>query len=383
MSKITNKLKQTSLSILATSILTAGIIITIPNISQADLKVTGDFRFRLESDWDSKKSDGITEREDRTRARIRARLNINYDHENWAFFGARLRSGSDDSHQSPHLTILDFNENDTGDADFNFAKWFFKLKKDNTWMWVGRNSLPFWKQNELFWSDNVMPAGMAVGLNFGSGTSVAVNAGYFSLPVGMKEFSGNLGLGQIVVSTKTAGATLTGAAGLLTFDGNSDDEDAVTLLNGNGLRDYSIWIASLQAKFKVGSLPLKIGVDFIHNDEDYDNKFDSFAYANRDETDGYVGSIHLGNLKVPGDWLLSYYYAHIETLAVNASYAQDDWVRWGSPTESRLSNMEGHEIRVGYQFTKQFNTVARLYIVEAITNEEDGNRFRLDFNYKF
>jgi len=381
MDKIASKLKQASLSVLAAGILATGAM-TIPTTSQADLRVTGDFRFRLESDWDSHKIDGVTLREDRSRARVRARVNLKYDHEDWAFFGARLRTGSDDSHQSPHITVVDFDDNDTGDADFNLDKWYFKLKKAGAWMWAGRNGLPFWKQNELFWSDGVTPAGVAAGFKFGSDTSVALNAGYFSLPVGMKEFSGNLGLGQIVLSTKAAGAGFTAAAGLLSIEGNPDDEDAEKLLKGNGLRDYSIWVASLQAKFKVGNLPLKIGADWIYNDEDYDDT-NSFAYANRDETEGYVGSIHLGKLKNPGDWLLGYYYAHIETLAVNASYAQDDWARWGSATESRLSNMEGHEVRAAYQLTKELNMVARLYIVEAITTEEDGNRFRIDFNYKF
>jgi len=36
-----------------------------------------------------------------------------------------------------------------------------------------------------------------------------------------------------------------------------------------------------------------------------------------------------------------------------------------------------------YKATKEFGIVARLYVVEAITTDEDGNRFRLDFNYKF
>jgi len=372
-----SKFKQTSLAILTAGILAIG---AIPTVSQADLAISGDFRLRLESDWDSHKSDGVTLREDRSRARIRAQVSLKYDHEKWAEFGARLRSGSDDSHQSPHITVVDFDDNDTGDANLNPDKWYFKLKKAGAWMWVGRNGLPFWKQNELLWDDDATISGIATGIKFGSDTSLAVNAGYFSLPVGMKQFSGNLSSGQVVLSTKAAGADFTAAAGVLSIDANPDDEDAVNLLNGNGLRDYSIWVANLQAKFKLGNLPLKIGVDWMHNDEDYDDAGDAFAYANRDETDGYVGSIHLKN---PGDWQLGYYYAHIETLAVNASYAQDDWARWGSAVESRLSNMEGHEVRASYKLTKELNVVARLYIVEAITTEEDGNRFRVDFNYKF
>ena len=126
MTKIANRLKQTSFSVLATGIFAGAM--TVPSIAQADMSLSGDFRFRLESDWDSHKSDGITEREDRTRARIRARVRLNYEHNDWASFGAQLRSGSDENHQSPHITLIDFNGNDTGDADFNLDKWFFKAK---------------------------------------------------------------------------------------------------------------------------------------------------------------------------------------------------------------------------------------------------------------
>jgi len=146
---------------------------------------------------------------DRTRARIRARLRLNYDHNNWASFGAQVRSGSDDSHQSPNTTIVDFDDNDTGDADFNFDKWFFKAKAKGAWAWFGRNDLPFWNQNEMFWSGNVTVAGIGTGFKAGSNTSVAVNAGYFSLPVGMKEFSGNLGLGQLIFNSKFGGGSFT------------------------------------------------------------------------------------------------------------------------------------------------------------------------------
>ena len=34
----------------------------------------------------------------------------------------RLRSGSDLSHQSPNITVVDFDDNDTGDADFNLDR---------------------------------------------------------------------------------------------------------------------------------------------------------------------------------------------------------------------------------------------------------------------
>ncbi len=339
-------------------------------------KITGDFRARAEADFDSRRADG-RERDDRTRIRIRARLGLDHQASDVFSFGLRLRSGSDDSHQSPHITVLDFDDNDTGDADFNFDKWFLKAKGETAWGWIGRNSLPFWKQNELYWDDDVTPAGLAFGFKTAAGDgSFAFNGGYFSLPVGMQEFAGNLAAAQLVFS----GQSFTVAAGLLDVDANPADADAGRLLRSNGLRDYSIWVGSLQGKLGKWTL----GADVMHNDESYSpSDPDPVTAANHDQTDGFVLSVKYGGLKAKGDWLAAVYYAEIEALAVNSSYAQDDWVRWGSATETRGSDLEGSELRFAYALEKNMNLVTRLYLVEAITTQEDGSRFRLDFNYKF
>jgi len=385
----------TLLPVLVAGILTIGAM-TVPGSVQADVFLSGDFRFRLETDWDSHKTDGITMRDDRTRARIRARVNLKYKHNDWLAFGIRVRSGSDNNHLSPHITVVDFNDNNTGDAQFNFDKWFTKVNTGGAWAWVGRNSLPFWKQNEMFWDDDATPAGLAAGYKIGfGGSEIALNTGYLSLPTGMHQFSGNLTLGQLVLSTKFGSNKLTAAGGMLAFDANVDDKDAThsTLWDGNGGRDYRIWVGSLQGKF--GAVTL--GADVMHNVEDYsETAVDSicvsdladpsqdrcnryFTRDNRDENMGYVFSIKLGQLKNQNDWQLGYYYANIETLAVHTSYAQDDWGRW----DPQSSNMKGHELRTVYKPMKNASIVARLYSIEDITDDQDGKRFRVDFNYKF
>lgn len=185
-----------SLTVGSTLMLTG---LAFPATSSADIAVTdtfkfqGDFRLRFEEDWDSQNSSG-GEREDRTRARVRARFGFKFTPNDNHSFGMRLRTGSDYSHQSPHITVLDFNDNDTGDAHINFDKWYWKSQWRGLWDWAGRNSLPFWKQTEMFWDDDVTPAGLAAGYKQGLGDnhSLALNAGYFSLPIGMQAFGGNL-----------------------------------------------------------------------------------------------------------------------------------------------------------------------------------------------
>jgi hypothetical protein len=95
------------------------------------------------------------------------------------------------------------------------------------------------------------------------------------------------------------------------------------------------------------------------------------------------GTRRPGTRNYPHDWLLGYYYAHIEILSVNASYAQDDWIRFGSGTQTDASDFEGHEIRLGYALSANINLLARLYLVDAITTRQDGKRFRVDLNWRF
>ena len=69
------------------------------------LRLSGDFRLRFESDWDSARADG-SERSDRNRLRIRARVVLSYDPTEAVSFGFRLRTGETEAQQSPHLTII-------------------------------------------------------------------------------------------------------------------------------------------------------------------------------------------------------------------------------------------------------------------------------------
>lgn len=377
-------------------LLAAGLFVlgslAMPTASEAGIKLDeagkasmyGDFRLRFEHDWDSQRANSV-DRDDRTRARIRARIGFKYTHDILTW-GIRFRSGSDESHQSPHITIVDFDDNDTGDADVNIDKWFMKAKQGNLWGWAGRNSFPFWKQNELFWDDDVTPAGLAAGFGFPIGDAVKLDftGGYFSLPVGMQEFSGNLGAGQVSLSTDIGPAKLKLAAGLYDFDSNSSDSDSALLRSGNGARDYEIWVGSAQLKIKAGTVPLTFGFDYMSNEEDYSSTDpDPVTAANHDQTDGFVASVKAGSVKDRWDWQIGYYYADIEKLAVNSSYAQDDWMRWGSAVETDASDFEGHEFRFVLGLAENMNLVTRLYLVEANTSVQDGNRVRIDYNYKF
>lgn len=112
---------------------------------------------------------------------------------------------------------------------------------------------------------------------------------------------------------------------------SSNDSDCVNppspYQRNNGERDYTIWVGNLQAKLKAGGRPLAVGVDYTHNTVDYVAGVTHGVNAtNQNETDGWDAYVTYGSTKSKGDWLLGYWYAHIEQFAVNSSFAQDDWV---------------------------------------------------------
>jgi len=333
-----------------------------------------DFRARLESDWDSQRADGVR-REDRDRARIRARFGVTFTPAGPFSFGVRARSGDKDSQQSPHATVIDFDGGDTGPDDLNLDRWYARWQNARSFAWAGRNNLPFWFQNELFWDDDVTPAGVAVGHSLGA---LQFKAGYFALPVGMRNFSGNLAGAQVAWAGTIDDTGLSAAFGGYDFDADRNDPDAAALRGGNGRRDYTVLLASLQAKRALAGRPLTLGLDAMHNTRNY-----AASEPARKQRDGVVLSAVYGQNKAGGDWLAGYSYARVETLAANAAYAQDDWLRWGSATQTDASDFKGHEFRVGYALNARSNLLLRLYLVEAISSRQDGKRLRLDYNIAF
>ncbi len=341
---------------------------------------SGDIRLRYERDWDSQNASGAP-RQDRNRGRLRARVSAQYAIDaDWSA-GVRIRTGNTSSQQSPHLTFSADNGG-TDDLEGLFDKYYLRYKNGDQSFWIGRNSFPFWQQNEFFWDDDVTPTGVAASFESSVGTGkMTTTLGAFKLPDGGNGLNGSLLSGQLKYSAPTANGQLTLAAGLHSFSG---ENGAKNLRNRNGDRDYLIGVLGAQWTTPVEDRPLALGLDLFHNFENYTASDAAPLSANQaDETSGYVFSAKYGQLKNAGEWQVGYYYAHIETFAVNSSFAQDDWVRFGSATQTDGSDCAGHEARVSYALSKQLNLVARLFIVEAITSQQDGKRFRVDLNWKF
>lgn len=355
--------------------------------SNTNLTFYGDFRLRYELDWDSHRPNG-TERPDRTRGRWRARGGFNYQlTEDWSL-GVRIRSGSSHSQQSPHLTFASDDPSGTGggtrdDVDAVVDRYFVQYKHGPITAWGGRNITPFWQQNELFWDEDATLTGIAgvYDTKVGKGTLSGI-AGAFFLPDGGYELNGHMISGQLKYALPAGSSQFIFAGGIHFIDGETG---ARYLLNRNGERDYLIGVGSAQWTIPIKGIPLSLGADVFKNFENYNTAdIAPFKPATKDETLGYVFSAQLGQLKKRHDWLVGYSYAHIELFAVNASYAQDDWHRFGNGPQTDASDFQGHEVRLGYAISKNINLLARVYLVKSIAAApQDNNRFRVDLNWKF
>ena len=113
----------------------------------------GDFRLRLEQDWDSLQGDG-TMRDDRLRSRFRLRLGFDVQlSDEWSIL-VQARTGPHLSQQSPHITLYDFDGGPDGPYEGSFDHWFASYTSGGLDLWIGRNELSYWHQDELFIFDD-------------------------------------------------------------------------------------------------------------------------------------------------------------------------------------------------------------------------------------
>ena len=351
----------------------------------------GDFRLRLEQDWDSRRGDG-TQLNDRLRLRFRLRLGLDLNLSDRWRARAQLRSGPHDSQQSPHITIYDFDGGSNGPYEFNFDYWYLSYGTEALEVWAGRNQLSYWHQDDLWVFDNVTYVGAGGSYGHGlAGGTMTWHTNLVALPVGMRNLSGSGLFAQAEYARDLSSTEFRLGLGFQATRADPNDTVGEALLTENGSRDYDILTLQLQHHSTVLGQPLRLGADYSHNFRDYGGApAGSFSEFHQDHVDGWVLEALWGPSGGAGDLLLGYYYSHVEALAANSSYIQDDWARWGTSTQARLTNMKGSEFRLLFTISPSQNIFARLFIVDAIdllqpgdVALEDGKRFRLEYNISF
>ncbi len=351
------------------------------------LHFTGDFRFRIEQDWNSRKGDG-SYRDDRSRLRYRARFGMKYQYNDWASFGFRIRTGYREKQQDSQLTLGDgFGEFAT--IPIGFEKLFFRV--DYQWFeaWIGKNTFPFEKQDELFWSDNVYPEGIYAGASFRFENSfiesLKLSAAHFIVRSSGNSFHKDEYLQVFQILSTHWNNRLKIYPAFYFFKNLPDIPDG----NESFYLDYAVM--QLGTKMVILQKPyLTFGLDYYRNFEDY-SKNEHIPDNLRSQKTGIVSSVGWGKFSKKGDWMVKLFYTHLEKYAAVDFLAQNDWARWdyaaqGSP-DGRLTNFKGTELRAGYKVGKKFTLILRYFIVDQIiplhTFTETGNRIRLDLNIGF
>ena len=343
------------------------------------LSFSSDFRFRMEADYNSRESDG-SKRNDRDRVRLRLRTGFAYQYSENIKFSGRARTGNRNDQQSSHQTLGNEFEPKTVSVDKAFVEGKFRHLE----FWLGKNSMPFWRQNGFYWDSDVNPEGITLWKSYdladGSWKIRPVIGYYIVESLGRKlEDNADVLAYQLGSSGSLGNVKLNLASGMIRLSKVPDapNEARATTL------DYALWVSSVKFAFPVREVPLALGFDYMKNMEDYDS-----SIALHDKKTGMVASLKLGGVSSSGDWLLGYYYARIEKFAVVPYFAQDNWMRWGfGSTGTRSANFKGHEFRLGYGLGKKSNLIFKVCLVEASdkdgTHIENGNRMRLDYNIGF
>jgi hypothetical protein len=351
------------------------------------LSFNGGFRIRLEQDWNSQKSDG-TYRDDRFRLRYLARFGMKYQYNTWASFGIRLRTGFREKQQDPHLTLGEgFNEFST--VPIGFDKLYFRVQYKWLDTWIGKNTFPFEKRNELFWSDNVNPEGIfgSAMFKFESGfiQTVKFSAGHFILRSNGSSFSNDEYFQGFQVLTTHWDNRLRIFPSYYFFNKMPNIPD------GNETYTLNYKILHLGMNLIIFEEPkISFGLDLYQNVEDLQKNL-SVPEELRDQKKGLITNLSWGKLTEKDDFMFQVYYAYLERFAAVDFLAQNDWARWdyssqGSP-DGRLTNFKGLELLAGYMINKNFRLKMRYFVVDQLVpygiSKENGNRIRLDLDIRF
>jgi len=370
------------------------LLVSLPfcSIAQIDsiyhkLSFTADFRFRIEPDWNSRKSDGSF-RDNRTRVRYRARFGANYKHNDWASLGFRIRTGNPIKQQDPQLTL----GADAGEFNIlpiGFEKIFFKAEKKGFELWLGKNTFPFRKLNELFWSDNVYPQGAFLGKKFD------FQAGFIeSLKLGVGHFLAIASNGPLTEDNYFQGFQIHTQHfnnRLELFPSFYYFQDMPNVPDGAETYTINYGIFHLGTRLTLVKKPqIDIEADYYYNIEDLQVN-DSIPENLNEQKTGLVVAAGIGNLKEKGNWQLKFTYTYLERYSAVDIFAQNDWARWDysnfdSP-DGRLTNYQGLEIMFGYAFDKKLVFKTRYFIVEQLIPygefRETGSRIRFDLDIGF
>ena len=365
-----------------------GVTLTFRVTAQADSITTpfsfeSDFRFRVEQDRKNRTSESMY-LPNRMRYRYRARFGVTYQYQ-WLNVGLRIRTGNPDKQQDPQLTIGDSFE----DIPIVTEKAYMQGQWDDFSVWLGQNTFPFEKNNELFWSDQVFPWGIfldhSIPIESNLFNHMSIRGGHFYIPsrYNLPEIDSYVQGVQLLIQLLQHRLSLFPSYYL--FHQMPNIPDGAESFH----MDYRIF--HLGSKFTLAYAPMiQFEVDYYKNSQQHQT-LPIFPQSLKSQNTGLVIGISFGELKNKGDWFFKPSYAYLERYAAVDFLAQNDWARWdyssyGSP-DGRLTNFRGFELVAGYKIHDKVTLKIKQYQVKQListgTSKETSHRFRFDIDVVF
>ena len=272
----------------------------------------------------------------------------------WYRTGFRIRTGNPIKQQDPQL-ILGGGLREFGTLPIGFEKAFFEGEKNTFLFWVGKNTFPFEKSNELFWSDNVYPEGVFLGKGFQINSklidSVNIKTGHFIMSTAGKS------LGKDAYFQGYQAYFIFFQKPIELFPSLYLFKNVPNIPDGNETFEIDYSIFHIGTRFNIMKKPmLNMELDYYHNFRNYGQN-DSIPTHFKDQKSGITIGLKYGSLKQERNWLFKANYTYLQQYAAVDFMAQNDWARWdyssfGSP-DGRLTNLNGIELVAGYRVDKK------------------------------
>ena len=345
------------------------------DMSYRGASLFGDFRFRYINGGDEvtaeEGSDSAMKRSGNT-MNYRFRAGVKYRLSEKLSFKGRLRTFSSGIGRSGQGSYYEMGR-DFAPASMGLDLAYVKAKFMGLKIKLGKQPLPFWKQSEVYWDDDVTPEGLTLSKSFGITDSMKIRPvfGYYVVrEAGFIDENDNdtkdnadatMMAFQLKGKWSMMNSKLKWGIGMLNISNFHSDSGESLYTVGKEGRDYSLnLVVSAHWMSMLGSLPWGVGFDYISNGGEVADE-DESDEALKSETSAMAFNVKLGKLKEQGDWKARVTYAQVGKHAVHPRFSQNHWTM----SSDLLSNYAGFGLDLMYACTKESNVAFRWYNIAA------------------
>ena len=334
------------------------------------LTLKGDARFRYER---RDRDQGSTDR-DRHRLRLRAGGVWTNKSENFEI-GAGLEVGAANAN-SANATFSSGSPFESMAVFLDYA--YAKHKWDKVSLTVGQMKNPFETTNVLFDSD-IRPVGVVGQYKADGFFATAGVFDVFEFGDVSSAAEAVMAAGQIGIANEGEDSEYTLALGYYHLNGPANDVPGVGIAANND--DYDFQIIDVLGRFgtDLGGVGVELYGHYVVNigADGVGSQSGIAGVDPDDENQAYVIGLS-GKFE---QFSAGYAYKHIEADAIYTPFGDSDF----GTGVSGSANTEGHELKVGYKFSKNVSLglTALLYEDIEVSGTEDGTLWQLDLKYKF